>query len=166
MSTAKNELGRKEGKMNIKIRPYCQEFLDTLHKFYNIVVFTAASWDYAKQVTDQIDPTKKYFKTVFHRDHCLITKDHKFIKDLRIVSNYDTRNCLIIDNRVISFAMQPGNGILIYPYEGDPKDDQLKEMLPFLIWLSDSFDLVSELKQSYNLKNLVKNDLIKLKGMK
>jgi CTD small phosphatase-like protein 2 len=41
---------------NLLIRPHAHEFLKELNKFYRVIVFTAASKDYAEWVLDQIDP--------------------------------------------------------------------------------------------------------------
>jgi len=68
-------------KIKIKLRPYLNDFLENMSQYYNLIVFTAASWDYAKKVVEKIDPYKKYIKHVFHRENCVCTKDFKFIKD-------------------------------------------------------------------------------------
>jgi CTD small phosphatase-like protein 2 len=37
------------------IRPYCQEFLDEVSKYYEVVIFTAAVKEYADNILDNID---------------------------------------------------------------------------------------------------------------
>jgi CTD small phosphatase-like protein 2 len=39
-----------------KIRPNCITFLKTLSQYYEIVIFTAASQDYADWILDVLDP--------------------------------------------------------------------------------------------------------------
>jgi len=42
-----------------KIRPNCFNFLQTMSKMFEIVIFTAASQDYADWILDVLDPTKQ-----------------------------------------------------------------------------------------------------------
>ncbi len=37
------------------IRPYCNEFLDDMNKYFEIVIFTAAVKEYADNILDLID---------------------------------------------------------------------------------------------------------------
>ena len=37
------------------VRPGCVQFIETMAKYYEIVIFTAALQEYADQVVDQID---------------------------------------------------------------------------------------------------------------
>ena len=37
------------------VRPYCQEFLDEMSKYYELVIFTAAVKKYADNILDSID---------------------------------------------------------------------------------------------------------------
>lgn len=37
------------------VRPGCVQFIETMAKYYEIVIFTAALKEYADQVIDQID---------------------------------------------------------------------------------------------------------------
>jgi CTD small phosphatase-like protein 2 len=41
------------------IRPYCQEFLDEMNKYYEIVIFTAAVKEYADNILNSIDEKKR-----------------------------------------------------------------------------------------------------------
>lgn len=50
-----------------KIRPNCITFLKTLSKLYEIVIFTAASQDYADWILDVLDPTKTYIQHRLYR---------------------------------------------------------------------------------------------------
>ena len=150
-------------KPTVCIRPYCNEFLTVLSSYWNLAVFTASSWGYAKYVIKEIDPDDKFFCYLFHREHCLLNKDFKFLKDLRIISNFELKDIQIIDNKVISFAMQIDNGILIYPYVGNDKDTQLKEMIPYLIKLSKVPDIKDDIRYNYNLRYQIKMHLGKIK---
>lgn len=50
------------------VRPGCIQFIDTMSKYYEIVIFTAALQEYADQVVDQIDPGNK-IKYRLYRQH-------------------------------------------------------------------------------------------------
>ena len=41
---------------NYLVRPFCVDFLAEVTKLYEIVIFTAASKDYADTVLDALDP--------------------------------------------------------------------------------------------------------------
>ena len=50
-----------------KIRPFCISFLKTLSKLFEIVIFTAASQDYADWILDVLDPSKEYIQHRLYR---------------------------------------------------------------------------------------------------
>jgi CTD small phosphatase-like protein 2 len=50
------------------VRPGCIQFIETMAKYYEIVIFTAALQEYADQVIDQIDVGNN-IKTRLYRQH-------------------------------------------------------------------------------------------------
>lgn len=58
------------------------------------------------------------------------------IKDLRVISNRQLENLLIVDNCVGGFANQIENGIPIIPFEGDPTDTELPVLKEYLLNLA------------------------------
>jgi TFIIF-interacting CTD phosphatase-like protein len=50
-------------------RPYCLSFLRTLSQFFEIVIFTAATKNYADQIIDAIDPNKTLIDYRLYRQH-------------------------------------------------------------------------------------------------
>lgn len=48
-----------------------------------------------------------------------------FIKDLRIISNRQLKDIVIIDNLIHSFGLQIDNGIPIMDFTDDPNDKEL-----------------------------------------
>ncbi len=49
------------------IRPGCSKFLEDLHHYYEVVIFTAAMQDYADSVLDTIDPEQKFIQYRLYR---------------------------------------------------------------------------------------------------
>jgi len=45
-----------------------------------------------------------------------------YIKDLRVIQGYSLNDIVIVDNSLLSFALQPDNGIPISSYFFDPND--------------------------------------------
>lgn len=60
------------------MRPYAEEFIEALAKYYEIVIFTAAMPDYANFIIDIIDKSQVVSGRLY-RDHC-ICKDNVYIK--------------------------------------------------------------------------------------
>ena len=73
-----------------------------MSQYYEIVVFTAATSDYANAILDYIDPHNNITLRLF-RENCIKT-DHGYIKDLRIFINRNIKDLIIVDNSTISFA--------------------------------------------------------------
>ena len=68
------------------------------------------------------------------RNHC-VNSDGVFIKDLGLLGR-DLSSVVMIDNAAISFKRQPKNGIECIPFIDNFEDNELKEMTPFLEYLS------------------------------
>ncbi|CAD8181906.1 unnamed protein product [Paramecium pentaurelia] len=111
------------------VRPYAEEFLDQLSKYYEIFIFTAALPDYANFIIDIIDK-KGVVKQRLYRDKTIF-KDQVYIKDLSIL-NRSLAKVIIVDNMPENFQLQPENGIYIQSWFGDTKDKALKDLQPLL----------------------------------
>ena len=61
------------------------DFLESVSKFFNIIVFTASERAYADACLDKIDPAKKYFSKRYYREHCTKFPDG-FVKDLEKIN--------------------------------------------------------------------------------
>lgn len=122
-------------------RPFCEEFLDQVSQWYNLVVFTASIQAYADPMIDWLEKDRKYFAQRFYRQHCTQTS-LGYVKDLAIVDS-DMSNVMIIDNSPISYTHNESNGIGIEGWINDPSDTSLMALIPFLSALRFTTDVRS-----------------------
>lgn len=87
---------------------------------------------YAEAIIKFLDPGSKYISGILDRAKCLKTKNGFFIKDLRIVSNRDLKNILIVDNLAHSFGFQIENGVPILEWYDSEKDQELLYLKEYL----------------------------------
>ena len=116
----------------LRARPGINKFLDEVGKYYELIVFTTATQDYADELIDAIEEDKIYFEHRFYREHATII-DNDFVKDLsRIGRPLD--KIIIIDNMPQNFKLQKENGIIIKAFWGeDNSDTALIELIPILV---------------------------------
>ena len=89
-----------------------------------------------------------------------------YIKDLRVLAGVDLRKVVIVDNQLLSFALQPDNGIPISSYFYDPSDAELKYVADYLI---EKYELAGECggvadvrevnKQQFKLSSIIEHAL-------
>ena len=137
----------------IKIRPYLYQFLDNIKKYYELVVFTAATQEYADPIINALEQHKKYFDYRLYRVHTIII-DNDFVKDLSKLGR-DLSRILIVDNMEQNYKLQKNNGITIRPFWGkDNEDSALIDLLDILIKIAEkNLDVRTGLK-------LFKEDII------
>ena len=137
----------------IKIRPYLYQFLDKIKKYYELVVFTAATQEYADPIINALEQNKKYFDYRLYRIHTIII-DNDFVKDLSKLGR-DLSKTIIVDNMEQNYKLQKNNGITIRPFWGkDNEDSALIDLLDILIKIAEkNLDVRTGLK-------LFKEDII------
>ena len=137
----------------IRIRPYLYQFLDKIKKYYELVVFTAATQEYADPIINAIEQNKKYFDYRLYRIHTIII-DNDFVKDLSKLGR-DLGRIIIVDNMEQNYKLQKNNGITIRPFWGkDNEDSALVDLLDILIKIAEkNLDVRTGLK-------LFKEDII------
>ena len=144
------------------MRPYAIAALSILAKYYEIYIFTSARKEYAEKIMSCLDPEMKIFNGALHRKHCFLTKQGNYIKDLRIVSNKDLNDMLIIDDLAHSFAFQVDNGIPILPFSNDPNDCELKYLAKYLLKIAKCKNLRETNKQYLRLAELGKKKITEI----
>jgi CTD small phosphatase-like protein 2 len=106
----------------LKFRPGLLKFLSKIKKFYEIIVFTSGTKEYADQIIDVIENDEKFFDFRLYREHTLFY-NNEFIKDIsRIGRPLD--KIIIVDNLPQNFRLQKENGIEIKSFFGDDNNDK------------------------------------------
>ncbi|KAH9876160.1 hypothetical protein J1614_004039 [Plenodomus biglobosus] len=111
-------------------RPYCDDFLKKVSKWYNLVVFTASVQEYADPVIDWLEVERKYFVGRYYRQHCTL-RNGAYIKDLAQIEP-DLSKVMILDNSPLSYVFHPDNAIPIEGWISDPTDHDLLHLIPLL----------------------------------
>ena len=123
----------------IQKRPFLQEFLQCIHQYANVYIYTAAERSYAEQVKSYIDPFDEYFSGWFYRDSCILLND-VLIKRIDIAKS-NMQKTILIDDSIDSFGGQLDNCIKIPPYCGGDSDHELVTLALILEKLSAMTDV-------------------------
>ena len=111
----------------LQIRPGVISFLEEVGKYYELIVFTAATQDYGDLLIDAIEENNVYFEHRFYRQHTIII-GNDFVKDLNRIGR-PLDKIIIVDNMPQNFRLQKENGINIKAFWGeDTNDTALKEL--------------------------------------
>ena len=141
--------------IDVFFRPYLKEFLNEVSKYFDLAIFTAAMKGYADTIIDYIDPKNQYFQFRLYRNACIPIQQRLYIKDLRIIKNYDPMNVILMDNSLYSFMNQPSNGMLVNSFYYNHKDTQLISAKNFLInHIFPSNDVRKECEKWYHFTTL------------
>ena len=116
----------------LQIRPGVIPFLELVGKYYELIVFTAATQDYGDLLIDAIEENNLYFEHRFYRQHTVII-GNDFVKDLNRIGR-PIDKMIIVDNMPQNFRLQKENGINIKAFWGeDANDNALEELGKILI---------------------------------
>ena len=111
----------------LQIRPGVIPFLELVGKYYELIVFTAATQDYGDLLIDAIEENNVFFEHRFYRQHTVIM-GNDFIKDLARVGR-PLDKIIIVDNMPQNFRLQKENGINIKAFWGEDVDDNALDEL-------------------------------------
>ena len=130
----------------LRIRPYLNNFLNLLKEYYEIVIFTTATQNYADPIIDNIGIRRgKYFNYRLYREHCTII-NNDIIKDISLLGR-DLSKIIIVDNIQQNFKLQKENGILISSFWGEDDNDKVLLRLGRIL-VSIAIDMI---ETDYNL---------------
>jgi Dullard-like phosphatase family protein len=110
----------------VQVRPYAEHFLKELCEFYEIVIFTAATEEYADIVLNELDKEKSISHKLYRRHTNY--QGETFIKDLTKLGR-DIKKTFIIDNIRENFMLHPNNGLHISSFTGDEDDSELLDLI-------------------------------------
>jgi len=117
------------------LRPGCRKFLKEMALYYEIVVFTAATEDYADWAINILD-NDKLIRHRLYRKHTL-PNEGTYIKDLNRLGR-DLSKVIVVDNVAANFRLQTENGIMIRTWTGDQEDKAFDELMPVLLQIAKS----------------------------
>ncbi|KAJ1823090.1 hypothetical protein LPJ56_000425 [Coemansia sp. RSA 2599] len=128
-------------------RPGVDEFMRVMGQYYEIVVFTASLSMYADPVLDLLDKSNVVHHRLF-RESCNLYNGN-YVKDLSRLGR-NIADSIIIDNSPASYAFHPSNAIGISTWLNDPMDTELRDLIPFLIDLTQVDDVAAVLGLTHN----------------
>ncbi|RMZ76493.1 hypothetical protein DV738_g4951, partial [Chaetothyriales sp. CBS 135597] len=133
-------------------RPGLDYFLRYLSQYYELVLFTTQPYASGEQVMRKLDPYMM-IRWPLYREATLY-QDGGCVKDLSYL-NRDLKKVLIIDTDPHHVKNQPENAIILPPWKGDPKDQTLIQLIPFLEYLATmGFDDVRKVLKSFEGKSI------------
>ena len=135
----------------VLVRPWAEQFIKYISKFFEIITFTASIPAYASPLLDILDKEKNIQHRLY-REHCTFING-VFIKDLKRL-NRNLKDVIIVDNSPLAFAFDSENGLPITSWFDDPVDKELVDIQPLLEFLSNTPDV-----RKY-IKKFVKNNVI------
>jgi len=108
-------------------RPFADQFFREISHYYEVVIF---SDDVFPVALDIVTKWNLPVSGVLHRDFCKKKRSH-YVKDLSKLGRKLER-VLMIDHDSAAFQLQPENGLLIQPFQGDTSDRELADLMEFL----------------------------------
>ncbi|KAL4656082.1 CTD small phosphatase-like protein 2-B [Arapaima gigas] len=133
-----------EYKVYMKLRPHVKEFLQSMSKIFEMLVYTSAKKEYAEKILKILDPRKKLFRHCLYQEDCLCVLGH-YVKDLGILER-DLAKTVALDNAPHTFPYHQMNRITVESWTGDESDQELLKLIPFLVELSEADDFREVLK--------------------
>ena len=143
----------------VKMRPFYDECMENLSKYYEIAVFTAGEEEYANAILDMLDQDK-IIQHRLYRQHCICIEDKYYVKDLRIIKDRDLDSVILVDNSIISFAYNMDNGVPCAAfYRWTKNDEELLYMHSYLNELFHMDDIRDHNRDKFKLKAIQDGDV-------
>jgi len=127
-------------------RPWVDQFMVAMAEAYEVVVFTASLAKYADPLLDLLDE-KHTIRWRLFRDSCC-PYEGNYVKDLSRLGR-ELQDTIIIDNSPHSYIFQPENAIPIGTFVGDNNDQDLLDLIPFLLSMAECDDVRDILEKRY-----------------
>lgn len=124
-------------------RPFLEPFLKAASLTYQLAVWSSSTEDYVAAVVRQIIPRDITLSFQWGRSRCSQRFDpelHEYYwaKDLKKVKRlgYNLDRVLIVEDSPEKVERSYGNAIYVKSYEGDPTDQELQKLGPYLARLA------------------------------
>lgn len=136
-----------ECKVHVLVRPGALQFVETLAKNFEVVIFTASLAKYAEPLVAMLDKNRTWCSHILFRDHCTYNeKEETFVKDLGRLGR-DLKDVIIIDNSPGSYRHHKENALACRSWFSDVRDRELYEFIPILKKLARVEDVRPYLSQ-------------------
>ncbi len=140
-------------------RPHVGTFLlESLSRF-DLAVWSSAGRDYVVQVVENLFEEPRHLKFVWTRERCTLRFDshsgaHFALKDLKKVkrAGYDLSRVIVVDDSPEKLGRHYGNHVRVAPYGGEPEDDELMVLLPYLERLDSLEDVRPVEKRGWRVR--------------
>eukprot|EP00959_Pyramimonas_sp_CCMP1952_P043565 910950-Pyramimonas_sp.AAC.1 len=119
-------------------RPWVDQFMVAMGDAFEVVVFTASLAKYADPLLDLLDE-KNLVRWRLFRDSCC-PYEGNYVKDLSRLGR-PPEDVIIIDNSPHSYIFQPENAVPIGTFIGDTHDQDLLDLIPFLLSIREHDDV-------------------------
>ncbi|KAG5974109.1 mitochondrial inner membrane protein required for protein import [Claviceps digitariae] len=113
-------------------RPGMDYFIRYLSQYYELVLFTSVPFAMGEPLVRKLDPYRFIMWPLFRE--ATKYEDGALVKDLSYL-NRDLSKVIIIDTKPQHVRKQPENAIVLEPWKGDPKDNDLVGLIPFLEYI-------------------------------
>ena len=135
-------------------RPYLNEFLYQMSKYYNIIIYSSNIKEYSNPLIDKLDEENVIYKRIY-KDKT-IELNGKLISDLtKLIYDYGKNIIIISNNSVPSFINDSNNNTLpINSWNFNKSDDELIKLKSFLEFLSSVNDVRDYIK-GIAVKNVI-----------
>jgi len=144
-----------EYRVHVRTRPYLINFLESICKKFEVVIFTASQKVYANELLKRIDPEGKYIKHRIFREACLLVEGN-YLKDLNVL-NRNLASSVLVDNSPHAFGYQVDNGIPIESWFDDPNDTELLKLERFLETLHGVEDVRTVVRSRFQTYKLIRD---------
>ena len=128
----------------VLIRPWVENFIQEMSKYFEIIIFTASIAAYASPLLDILDKGKN-IQYRLYREHCNFVNG-VFIKDLKRL-NRSLKDVIIIDNSPLAYAFDVDNGLPILSWFDNRDDKELLLLEPILKFLGKVDDVRKYIKK-------------------
>jgi len=128
----------------VLVRPWAEEFIKEMAKYFEIIVFTASISSYASPLLDILDKGKNIQHRLY-REHCNFVNG-MFIKDLKRL-NRNMKDVIMIDNSPLAYAFDVDNGLPILSWFDNREDKELLYFKPILKFLGKVDDVRKYIKK-------------------
>ena len=128
----------------VLVRPWAEQFIKEMGKYFEIITFTASISEYASPVLDILDKEKN-IQYRLYREHCNFVNG-VFIKDLKRL-NRSLKDVIILDNSPLAYAFDVDNGLPILSWFDNRSDKELINIQPILKFLGNVEDVRKYIKK-------------------